>query len=460
MAELHHEIPSKPDLAWYRKQAKRLQAAYRGGEREGVERVEEALGPRARERFLLSDAQHVIASEHGFRSWAEFARSAESASPARPVGRIGSVGGTQGYEQRALDLAEALSRGEPAAVARVRAHVPRLATAADAELAAHELPLRDARLVVAREYGFPTWRQLVHYVEKANREFAAEQEARGDLAAALEAIRRGEPERLRALLAADPSLLEQRYLGHRLLEAVAQPDVFGERLGVALGVDRRCVEVLIEAGAGLEVPLILAGCFNHVELIELLLEHGADIETTEIWGITPLVSALYHGAREAAAVLSARKITPFALWVAAASGHEELLDGFLDGEGGLRPEAAAHRPNLADVGWPPAPPRGDGPEVILAEAFVESCHNGRERSAAWLLGRGVDVDAAPYLGLTGLHLAVLSGYLHMVELLVERSADLTLRDEVHGETPLEWAARLAERDPTSGEIRDYLRERP
>jgi hypothetical protein len=459
MAELHHELPPRLDAAWYRKRAKRLLSAYRSGEADAVARVEEVLGARARERFRLSDAQHVLAAEHGFRNWGEFARFLAATPPARPVGRIGGVGGSRAHEERARRLVEGVQRGEAAALERVRAYLPRLTGASDQELSGSALPLREARIVVAREYGFPTWRELVYYVDKANRDFSEEQEARGDLAAALAAIREGGPERLRALLEANPELLEQRYRGHRLLEAVAQPDVFGERLGVALGVDRRCVEVLIEAGAPLDVPLILAGCFNRVELIKLLLAHGASVETTEIWGITPLVSALYHGAREAAEVLSARKIVPYALWTVAASGHDELLDHFLERGDELGPEAAAHRPNLADVGWPPAPPRGDDPELILAEAFVASCHNGRERSAAWLLDKGVSVDARPYLGLTGLHLAVHSGYLHMVEFLVERGADLTLRDEIQRETPLKWAERLAERDFTGGEIRAYLEER-
>jgi hypothetical protein len=437
---------------------KRLRDGYRTGLLEAVERVEEVVGPRARERFGLTDAQYVIASEHGFRSWAEFGRFVMSTRPTRRVGRIGSVGSLRAYDERVHALAEALRRGEAEAIERLRAHVPRLADVSDEQLAAHELPLRDTRLVVAHEYGFPTWSELVYYVEKANREYAEGLEPGRDLAAALDAIRRGDPDRLRALLAADPALLEQRYRGHRLLEAVAQPDVFGERLGVELGVERRCVEVLIEAGAELEVPLVLAACFNRVELIELLLAHGADLETTEIWGITPLVSALYHGARNAADLLSSLALIPYALWVAAASGHDELLDHFFDDHGALRPEAAAHRPNLADVGWPPGPSPGDAQEVIVAEAFVESCHNGRERSVAWLLEKGVSVDARPYLGLTGLHLAVQSGYLHLVELLVERGADLTLRDEIHDATPLQWAERLAERDFTSREIRDFLKD--
>ena len=35
-------------------------------------RAAEVLGDRAAERFLLSDAQFVLAQEHGFRTWAEF----------------------------------------------------------------------------------------------------------------------------------------------------------------------------------------------------------------------------------------------------------------------------------------------------------------------------------------------------------------------------------------------------
>ena len=38
------------------------------------------LGPRARERFQLSDAQYVIAVEHGHASWPEFRRACEPKS--------------------------------------------------------------------------------------------------------------------------------------------------------------------------------------------------------------------------------------------------------------------------------------------------------------------------------------------------------------------------------------------
>jgi transposase InsO family protein len=59
----------------HRKQAKALVRAYRAGERDAVERAESVLGERARERFLLSDAQFVVAREQGHRTWADLKRS-------------------------------------------------------------------------------------------------------------------------------------------------------------------------------------------------------------------------------------------------------------------------------------------------------------------------------------------------------------------------------------------------
>lgn len=64
------------DLEWYRKQAKELVRAFAAGEDDAIARAEAVLGVRARERFRLSDAQHVLAVEAGRRSWAQLARDA------------------------------------------------------------------------------------------------------------------------------------------------------------------------------------------------------------------------------------------------------------------------------------------------------------------------------------------------------------------------------------------------
>ena len=76
------------NLEHHRKAAKRLLRAFNTGDREALTRADEALGGRARSRFLLSDAQHVIAVEEGYRSWPELKRALESADPQRPASAI------------------------------------------------------------------------------------------------------------------------------------------------------------------------------------------------------------------------------------------------------------------------------------------------------------------------------------------------------------------------------------
>ena len=257
----------------------------------------------------------------------------------------------------------------------MRAYVPRLA-----DFAGGELPLRDAKLVVAREYGFPTWRELTVHVEKAIREHEGQRD--GERAGRGGARRRSAPatsRRCARCSTASPSSTGDVHTGawSTLLEAIAQPDVVGDDLETELGVDPRVVELLIERGSSLDGPLNLAACFNRSELVRLLLDgRRAAPAATPIWGITPLQTAIYHGSAEAADLLAAVALVPDALYVAAATGRLDALDRWFDG-GALRPEAFANRPNLADVGWPPAAPPLDDPQDVLDEAFALAAFNGR-----------------------------------------------------------------------------------
>jgi hypothetical protein len=94
MSDRHFELPAHPDLEYYRKQAKHLQRAYETGDAAAQARVADALGDRAAGRFVLSDAQFVLAQEHGFRTWAEFRAHilSQSASDDRPVSRLAGLG--------------------------------------------------------------------------------------------------------------------------------------------------------------------------------------------------------------------------------------------------------------------------------------------------------------------------------------------------------------------------------
>ena len=70
------ELPSRPNFNQYRKQAKDLLKSFRAGDGDALSRISE-VHPEFKKTFdtpfQLSDAQWVIAREHGFESWPKFA---------------------------------------------------------------------------------------------------------------------------------------------------------------------------------------------------------------------------------------------------------------------------------------------------------------------------------------------------------------------------------------------------
>ena len=94
--------------------------------------------------------------------------------------------------------------------------------------------LEDSRVVIAREYGFETWRELVATVERVRAEHEGQREGSPEVLAALEAIRGDDIVGLRSLLDEHPGLAGRVHKGAwaTLLEAIAEPDAVGENLGV------------------------------------------------------------------------------------------------------------------------------------------------------------------------------------------------------------------------------------
>src|SRR5882672_10899647 len=105
MGDRHWELPSQPNVEYYRKAAKDLRKAVGRGEADAVERATDVLGDRAEPRFLLSDAQHVVAQEHGFRTWSEFRHDIDRrrGEADRPVWRLGA-GDETAYDEQAVAL--------------------------------------------------------------------------------------------------------------------------------------------------------------------------------------------------------------------------------------------------------------------------------------------------------------------------------------------------------------------
>jgi predicted enzyme related to lactoylglutathione lyase len=199
------------------------------------------------------------------------------------------------------------------------------------------------------------------------------------------ALKKGDVESLRALLAADPGLATSLINSRTPLHLFA--DAPGHRPNPA-GV----VSALVEAGADLdahavgmwhhETPLHWAASNDDVELIDALLDAGADIEHpgSSIAGGPPAESALGYTQWKALRRLHERGAA-MNLSRAAALGLMPLVTGLAT-----------------------ATPLPDGEELSLA--FWNACRAGQLEAARYLAGRGANVDwRAPWSGETPLDAA-------------------------------------------------------
>ena len=82
------DLPDRPNLSQYKKQAKELVKACMAGDADALQRVRE-LHPRAPAKVTLADAQFVIAREHGDESWPKFAARVEAAAANRRLPQYG-----------------------------------------------------------------------------------------------------------------------------------------------------------------------------------------------------------------------------------------------------------------------------------------------------------------------------------------------------------------------------------
>ena len=90
----------------------------------------------------------------------------------------------------------------------------------------------------------------------------------------------------------------------------------------------------------------------------------------------------------------------------------------------------------------------------MAAAFGWACEYGRTDVVAFLIERGIRIDAAVrHDGQTGLHGAAIGGHADIVSLLLERHAPIAAVDRTYKGTPLAWALH-GWSDPPYGTARD------
>jgi hypothetical protein len=86
-------------------------------------------------------------------------------NPSRPARALPAVPNLEQQRKLARELLEAVRAHDPGALARVRTHHPRFAVEQTAEPDLAGLSLHDAQLVLAREYGFPSWPKLKTHID-------------------------------------------------------------------------------------------------------------------------------------------------------------------------------------------------------------------------------------------------------------------------------------------------------
>ena len=267
---------------------------------------------------------------------------------------------------------------------------------------------------------------------------------------AIAAIKAGEVETLKALVAEDPTLANSRSTSsHPTLLQCLVLDAKDNPKGVEMA------KVLIDAGAELNEPLGAAGSIDNRAVGELLLDRGAAVDGTGGW--SPLEEALYWNSKEAIALFLERDAKIQNLRTAAGLGRVDLIENFFNADGSLKPEAGR-------INWPwgevdtimCSNHKGAGRQAlvdrvnswsqdrqgIVNNAFVYACMHGHIDAAQLLMDKGAEINVVPggfdFAG-TGLHYAALNGHRAMVEYLLNRGADPNVKDDKVGSTAAGWA---------------------
>lgn len=422
------ELPARPNVEQFRKQAKSLLKESRAGDAEALRRMQ--ADQRHPARLILAQAQFAIAREHGFESWPKFVKQIErlqgQQSPAAVWRRAEKavISGDVGTLERLLRDHEDILRNQRPQSSWLGVLSP-------------DYGAGDARAIIVSTHDFDTWER-----------FAAHREAIKDghspiarFEAAVDAIVEGDSATLERLLQRHPELVRARSTRkHRsmLLHYVGANGVEGFRQRTP----KNAVQIagmLLSAGADVDAvadmyggatPLGLVATSIHPKLaglqeavIDILLAHGARLDHPGAAGNAHslVIGCLANGRPEAAEYLVSRG-APLDLEGAAGVGRLDVVRSFFDADGALKPTATIEQ---------------------MRKGFARACSYGRTNVVEFLLDHGMDVAArgndGVWIQTSGLHVAAFGGHVDTVKALLKRHAPVDVKDETYGTTPLRWA---------------------
>ena len=333
------------------------------------------------------------------------------------------------YEREAAALYAALQARENSALWNFKWMHPHFRGKTVTDVDPATLDLDDARLVVAHEYGFPAWFNLMKFADEVAQDAPAAQFER-----AVDAVVSGDIASLKTMIRDDPQLVHRRSARfHRatLLHYIAANGVEGVRQKTPANAVE-VARLLLDAGADPDALAMMydnlcttmsmlvssahpAGAGLQADLAELLLDYGAKHNGPGSEWQSDIMTALVFGYWKTADRLAKRGAPTDNLPAAAGLGRVEETTQFL-------PAADAQTRHIA---------------LALA------AQHGHADVVRVLLDAGEDPNQFCPEGFhshaTPLHNAISAGRDNVVKLLLDRGARTDIRDTIFDGTPLDWA---------------------
>ena len=449
------ELPARPNLDQYKKQAKELLKGIRSGRPDALDRLHRAH-PRMKvpgrtdvTDVTLADAQLVIAREHGIDSWTKFAERIDATlgerSPKAVWRRV-----EQAVLSGDVETLEGLMR-EHGALLR---QTPEDSWVGD--LRQDGLGNRkdtnafpDARAIIAAKQHFDSWDRYTAFIKA----LGDRQSLVTQFEAAVDAVVAGDAETLERLLRQRPGLIRARSMRTHhstLLLYVGANGVEQYRQRTPKNA-RQIAEMLLDAGAdvdaigdmyrGTTTLGLVATSVHPVQagvqeaLIDLLVARGASLDRAVAPDYTHgrVVNACLANGRGEGAELVARRGAPLDLEGAAGVGRLDVVKTFFPGDGSLA--------------------SGATPDDVKS-ALKWACAYGHMDVVRFLLEHNVDITER-HRGETALHHAAYGGHADIVALLLERGASVNVEDETWAGTPLGWALHAWSHGPTAAKADRY-----
>jgi len=281
--------------------------------------------------------------------------------------------------------------------------------------------LAAAQFVMARAQGFESWPNLAKHLDAITRENSPV----NNFELAADAIVTGDAPALQRLLRKHPELIRAHSTRRHhamLLHYVSANGIEGYRQRTPKNIVQ-IADLLLQSGAdvnavadvyGGSTTLALVATSLHPEragvqdaLLQLLLDHGAKLDSANP-GAGLLINACLANGRVHAAEFLASRGAPFDLEAAAGLGRFDLVKTLFD------------------------EPGANATKTQMERALLWACEYGRNPVVDFLLQRGVPVQSQANTGQTALHWAVIGGHADTITLLLNRGADLEAKNAYGG----------------------------